>query len=569
MGLPAALLAISVTLSALAYVAAGDGMMMRHPALSLALWLLSIVLVIAAGGGPRASRRKTTWTRTDTVLVVGLTLLATPVRLIELDRIPWLLTGDEGSVGLAALEFLEGARNNIFGVSWFSFPSLFFLLPGASIGALGRTVFALRLPSALAGAATIPALYWASRPMFGRRVAVVASLYLALFHFHIHFSRLAINNAWDPLFLTLFIGFFWRAWGSGRRNGFMIAGLTLGLAQYFYVSSRALLIIVPIWLFVAGVRQPAHLRARLSGLGFMIGAATVVSLPLALFFLRNPNEFLAPLNRVLILGEPLAQESLRVGDPQWLLLWDQLHFTILGFFSAPFRLWYTGASMLQPVAALLFLGGLLLSLRRLRDLRFVWLWLVLLSGVVASTITDYVPSAQRFVHIAPTVAVFVALPICRLWAAAHVPRVRLRRVFPALAAAALLLASSQDAYFYFREYSPSRRFGDVGTEVANAVVGRVAATSPLHQAYLFGLPRMGVLTYSSIRYVLGDDILVDVPDPAQGEYTLDISGPTLLFFLPERVGELERILDAHPGGIREDVFRPNGELLFVSYYVGE
>ncbi len=564
---PAALLAASVTLSALASIAAGDGMMLRHPALSLTLWLLSIVLVVAAGGRPETSKRKTTWTRTDTVLVAGLTLLAAPVRLIDLDRIPWLLTGDEGSVGLAALEFLEGARNNIFGVSWFSFPSLFFLLPGASIGALGRTIFALRLPSALAGVATIPALYWASRPMFGRRVAAISSLYLALFHFHIHFSRLAVNNAWDALSLTLFIGFLWRAWASGRRNEFVLAGLTLGLAQYFYVSSRALLIIVPIWLFVAGARQPAHLRARLSGLGFMLGAATVVSLPLGLFFVRNPNEFLAPLNRVLILGEPLAQESLRVGDPQWLLLWDQFYFTVRGFFSAPFRLWYAGASMLQPIAAVLFLVGLLLSLRRLCDLRFMWLWLVLLSGVVASTITDYVPSAQRFVHVAPTVAVFVALPVSRLWAAAHIPRFRLRRLYPAVAAVALLLAVSQDMFFYFGEYSPSRRFGDAGTEVANAVVARVAATSPLDRAYLFGLPRMGVFTYSSIGYVLGDGLLLDVPGPAQGEYRIDVSGPTLLFFLPERVGEMQRLLEAHPGGIIEEVYGESGELLFVSYYV--
>jgi hypothetical protein len=80
---------------------------------------------------------------------------------------------------------------------------------------------------------------------------------------------------------------------------------------------------------------------------------------------------------------------------------------------------------------------------------------------------------------------------------------------------------------------------------------------------------MGVLTYSSIRYILGDDILVDAPPPEQGEYTLDVAGPILFFFLPERVGELQTILDVHPGGIREDVFSQNGELLFVSYYVGE
>lgn len=562
------LLPLAFFLSVLASITAGDGMTMPVPLLSVASWLLAMVAVMAAARASRPSEQGSTWTSRDTYIVIALILLAAPLRLVSLDRIPWLLSGDEGSVGLAALEFQEGARNNIFGVSWFSFPSLFFLLPGVSIELFGRTIFALRLPSAIAGIVTIPALYWTSRSMFGRAVALISSLVLATFAFHIHFSRLALNNAWDALFITLFMGFFWRAWTSGSRRNFVAAGLIFGLAQFFYVSSRALIAIVPLWLLLAAMRDFSLLRKRLPGLVYMLVAATVISLPLLLFFARHPDEFLAPLNRVLILGEPLRQEALRIGDPQWLLLWDQLRYTILGFFSAPYRLWYTNASMLLPIPAILFLVGILLSLKRFRDLRFAWLCLLLLSALVASTVTDYVPSGQRFVHIAPTVAILVSLPLAHLYAIARLSQPRVRRFLSVLAAVVILVVAANDVYFYFVEYSAGHRFRDQETEVANAVVEQVTATSPMDRVYLFGLPRLGFATHACMRYILGDHIGFDVPSQDEGEHSLDFIGPTLYLFLPERVGELEQIADKYPGGIRKDVYGDSGELLFVSYYVG-
>ena len=548
-------------------MAAGDGATMRFPFVSVASWLLAVVLVVVAARSSEPPRHDSIWTGRDTLIAGALFIIAVPLRVISLDRIPWLLTGDEGSVGLAALELQEGARNNIFGVSWFSFPSLFFLLPQASIELLGRTIFALRLPSAVAGAATIPVLYWASRTMFGRTVALLSSFFLAAFHFHIHFSRLAINNAWDALFITLFLGFFWRAWALGRRKHFTAAGLTLGLAQFFYVSSRTLLAIVPIWLLLAAIRERALLRKRLPDLGYLLAAAVVISLPLALFFARHPDQFFAPFNRVLILGEPLRQESLRIGDAQWLLVWDQFRYTILSFFSTPYRLWYTGASMLLPVSAALFLAGLILSLKKCRDLRFLWLWLMLLSALVASTVTDYVPSAQRFVHISPTVAVLVSLPIARLLAAAHLSQHHFRRFFPVIGAGILLFVAVNNLYFYFFDYSPSHRFGDSETEVANAVTDHVNGSSPVEHAIMFGLPRMGFATHASMQYILGGHVHLEDVDETEGMYSPNVSGPTIFIFLPERGGELAPIVEAYPRGSRREVYSTDEDLLFVSYYV--
>jgi hypothetical protein len=148
---------------------------------------------------------------------------------------------------------------------------------------------------------------------------------------------------------------------------------------------------------------------------------------------------------------------------------DQLHYTILGFYSAPFRLWYPGASMLQPLAALLFLMGVFLMLKRMRDLRFAWPLLVLLSAIVGSVATDYVPSAQRFVHATPAVALAVALPLAWMNAASHWPRVRGRRILPALSVALLVALLHRTSLL--AKYSQGR-FGDTNWRPSRGRSGR-------------------------------------------------------------------------------------------------
>ena len=86
-------------------------------------------------------------------------------------------------------------------------------------------------------------------------MAILAAAYLIGFHYHIHFSRLAISNVWDALFMTLIAATVLRAWQSERKVEFAIAGILLGISQYFYASSRVLAILLPLWLFVAYVKD--------------------------------------------------------------------------------------------------------------------------------------------------------------------------------------------------------------------------------------------------------------------------------------------------------------------------
>jgi hypothetical protein len=215
------LIVAALLASATAASIVGSGLRMRLPLLSLGFWLAGIgILLYATSAIGRPSRTLRKWEFAGLLLLAA---AAATVRILLLNRIPWLLAGDEASVGTSAVEILKGVWNNPFRVAWFSFPSLFFVLPAASIAAFGQTIEALRLPSALAGAATVVALYLYARSAFGSTLAFMAAAYLAFFHYHIHFSRIALNNIWDGLFLTLFAYLLWRAW-SEERPVFVWAG---------------------------------------------------------------------------------------------------------------------------------------------------------------------------------------------------------------------------------------------------------------------------------------------------------------------------------------------------------
>ena len=130
-------------------------------------------------------------------------MIALLARVVAWGHVPNNFSGDEGAVGLEARDVLDGVVRDPFTTGWMSHPTLWFYVQAASLRVFGDSVVGLRMISALLGAATIPALYVFARRPFGARVALSAAALLALYHVHIHFSRIGLNNVADPLFALL------------------------------------------------------------------------------------------------------------------------------------------------------------------------------------------------------------------------------------------------------------------------------------------------------------------------------------------------------------------------------
>ena len=212
---PPVLLALGVLLSLMASLLARE----RPPGQSsfdaVFFWGLGVLAVGLAALWPEAwpprslhdwRRRlrgigRATWLELATV--TALTLFALVLRVAALDSVPYTLGGDEAWHGLLARQVLSGELRSPFSMGYMSMPTGFYWPLSWSLWLVGNNVTGLRLPAALVGSATVPILYLFARDLWGRRTALLSALFLAGYDYHVHYSRLGANNAWDPLFVLL------------------------------------------------------------------------------------------------------------------------------------------------------------------------------------------------------------------------------------------------------------------------------------------------------------------------------------------------------------------------------
>ena len=170
------------------------------------VWVAGVSCFIAAFvHRPRAAGLLAWWRayRWELLGVIALTAIAAALRLVELGRVPNIVSGDEGRIGLLALSALNGEINNMMATT-FGHSTLYLFIIAALMKLSDIGPYGLRLTSAIAGALTVPALYVLTRHMFNVRTAFVAAALLTVSHLHLHFSRIVVaGGIQDALFATI------------------------------------------------------------------------------------------------------------------------------------------------------------------------------------------------------------------------------------------------------------------------------------------------------------------------------------------------------------------------------
>ena len=553
----------------MAHWAAGPALQSPLPFITWSAWLIAAGMAVV-GSLKWRREQPIQISRAELLLTAGLLVGAYLLRGTGTGQIPTTLSGDEGSVGLTAVQFLNGNANNPLTVGWFSFPSLYFALTSLSIALFGNTAEALRIPSAVVGAFGVVGVYWLARALFDRPTATLAAAYLLASHYHIHFSRVGLNNIYDGLFATVGMAGLWHGWKTGRRGSFVIAGIALGIGQYFYVAVRVVPVLFLIWAAAAWLARPAQFKRRFPDLTLSAFVALIIFLPLGLFFWQHPQEFSAPINRVTIFEGWLENEIELTGLPAGQIVWNQMVKAALGFTQLPLRLLYDpGVPLLIGSAAALFLLGVFIALWQI-SLRSLFILLPLISVVFLSGFSQDPPASQRYIVAMPLVAVLLAHPLGLLWG-------WLRRLWPEyrrLLAVALTVAMAwlmwTDVQYYFGEAYKGYVLGGLNTEVATEIAAYLhRQEDPAQEVYFFGFPRMGYTSLSTIPYINPQMEGIDVPAPLQAPPEWPLSQAAIFIFLPERSQELDFVRAAYPQGRYEAFYRARGlqELLFVAYEV--
>lgn len=316
------------------------------------------------------------------LLLLAIMLLGAWARFYDLENFPPGLFPDQAANGEDALLILEGdvrpfyPRGN-------GREGLFFFLQAANLKLFGIGVWPLFFASALVGTLTVPALFFATRPFFGRLSALLAAYFLATSHWHVTLSRTGFRAILVPLFVALFtsfVGYLIREVKRDKVRGraylyAALAGVALAAGFYTYIAYRvmagvvlimALLILLDDWILelrrhgVVHRRDLPHVMRYWPHVLIAVAAAAVVLAPLLWYFGQHQEAVVGRAGQVSIFS-PDLQKQFGGGTLEGTLVYS-LRETGLSFFAGSgdlnWRHSVAGYPLLNPVVGILWLLGL-------------------------------------------------------------------------------------------------------------------------------------------------------------------------------------------------------------------
>ncbi|CAG0932973.1 hypothetical protein TFLX_02833 [Thermoflexales bacterium] len=428
---------------------------------TIPLWISAVAVALLVAwprrGTPLTVEATPRW---EWIALLGILAFAFLLRVVDLHGLPCVLMGDESKFALQARAFNQGSLYQPFQTALDGHWGLWFMVLGTFTRLFGETTEALRLQAAIFGTLSILATYALTRLLWGRRPALIAAALLATYHFHIHFSRNAMNNIYDALFSMLIFGLFWLGWSRPAiRWPWLLGGLALGLAQYFYIGGR----VIPVGLALLGVfwliTDRACVKAQARNIALAIGVLAVVVMPIAYFAPVRFNEYMTRFNQTNILRNGWLEKAMQAQQADMLtVLGQQLRETVQVFVTGPDSLFYEGQSLLTPIMSVLTCLGLLYLFWRIKEGRAFYLvtslsLILLIGGVFTLSPLD---GAHHFVGAAPLIYITIAVFIDRIWAWAGQrwpARQPVWTVIGSVLIAALMLG---DAYYYFGSFAANR-----------------------------------------------------------------------------------------------------------------
>jgi len=283
----------------------------------------------------------------------------------------------------------------------------------ATVGSGYPEVFLLSVGTMMVGVATAYAL---ARRLLGRDVALWTLGWHAVSLWSFFYARraqrpvllLPVAAATGYLFLACLDDKPRPRILRGLR-GWAIAGLSLGASLYIYQPGR----VVPFFFLALVATMAVFDRQRLRrhwrgiALFFLVGAA--IFAPLGIYLSSHTEDRVAQVNQPIVAlfagdARPMLENAVRafgmftfIGDPHW-------------------RQFVANTPAFEPLGAILFYGGVALSLWRLRRLHYAFslLWLpIMLSPAI---ITEGAPNYLRPIAVLGTVYLFPALASAELLA---------------------------------------------------------------------------------------------------------------------------------------------------------
>ena len=175
-------------------------------------------------------------------------------RVYMLDKLPTGCFRDEGQNGNEAINIingtsLDGTNMPVYIERSTQNVAMYMYFVALSFKLFGIGVQQVRDVSIIFGLISIPAFYFLIRYLFGARMAIVGAFLIAIFRWHVNFSRIGFLGIFTAMQVPLIIYFLVRAYKRRKMSDFILAGFTMSLALYSYIAAR----MIPLAVLLFGV----------------------------------------------------------------------------------------------------------------------------------------------------------------------------------------------------------------------------------------------------------------------------------------------------------------------------
>ncbi len=330
-------------------------------------------------------------------------LLAFALRVLGLGDLPPGWRDDEVIETTAHAQLVIDGERPLYFAQAEGHEPLYHYISAIWIVLVGDSLFSVRLVSVFFGLLAMTAACRLTRQLFGTRFALFAALLLAVSFWALMYSRVKIRHISELPFALLAFSLLLKTSRVHLTSKLqlptsILAGISLALALYTYLAAVSLLLI----LFAFGVYL-AFTRRQWRSAAVALGVAVALYSPLASAIAGNAA-------RVSVVGGPLT--ALRAGDPQPILQNIVGALAMFGNSGDPEALYNVpGRPVFNVVGFYFFLGGVIISVWRWRELRYAFLLLWLVGGLAPAFASTPPASLSHSITVMPAVYILAALPV--------------------------------------------------------------------------------------------------------------------------------------------------------------
>ncbi len=373
------------------------------------------------------------------LILLAIVVLGAFLRFYLITEIPLGLYPDEAMNGSNAQEAWATGHFKVFYPENNGREGLFINLQAISLATFGPTPWALRIVSAVIGTLTILAIYLVAKEMFtkenvipaqagiqkrntawipdqvgnDRMIGLLAAFFLATSYWHLNFSRIGFRAIMLPMMACFGIYFLLKGLRRGKPYDLILAGLFTGLGLYTYIAFRFMVFVFAMPVIAAIIKWRRERRAVAGekshcipcSLALYVFVAVIAIIPIGLYFVQNPQDFLNRAGEVSVFASasPLKSFAKSVG------------LTLQMFFYHGDGNWRHNlayAPELHPLVALFFIIGIIMLMHRLKNYRLsagtLFIWFAAMILPVALT-REGLPHALRAIGMIPPIIIIAGI----------------------------------------------------------------------------------------------------------------------------------------------------------------